>query len=125
MQGLRTDMNDDLKAHAREHQFEEVSPVRQASPHHAVLDDLKEVRLSVTAELGTCTMRVREVLDLKRGSVVPLSKMAGEMTDILVNGLPLARGEVVVIGDALHVRIGEVIGATEREEKAEEAGDGR
>jgi len=41
---------------------------------------------------------------------VQLSKLAGEMTDIYLNGLPLARGEVVVIGDTLHVRIGEIVG---------------
>ncbi|MBM3290634.1 MAG: flagellar motor switch protein FliN, partial [Candidatus Hydrogenedentes bacterium] len=60
--------------------------------------------------LGACTMLVRDVLALQRGSVVQLSKLAGEMTDIYLNGLPLARGEVVVIGDTLHVRIGEIVG---------------
>ena len=32
----------------------------------------------------------------------------GEMADIYVNDFPLGRGEVVVIGDALHVRIAEI-----------------
>ena len=75
---------------------------------HLGVDDLRQVRLHVTAELGRCALLVREVLELKRGSVLPLNRMAGEMVDICINNVPLARGEVVVIGDALHVRIAEV-----------------
>ena len=70
-------------------------------------------------------MLVREVLELKRGSIVQLDKLAGEMTDIYVNGLHLARGEVVVIADVLHVRIGEIVGREEKsfEEQDEESGE--
>ena len=39
--------------------------------------------------------------------------MAGELTDIYVNGLPLARGEVVVINDSLHVRMSEILNTVE------------
>ncbi len=98
-----------------DHQFEEVMPPDEPSDLHLAMDDLKKVRLTITAELGKCVMPVREVLELKRGSVVALDKLAGEMTDIYVNGLPLARGEIVVIGDTLHVRIGEITGAMEPE----------
>jgi len=65
-------------------------------------------------------MLVREVLDLKQGSIVPLDKLAGEMTDIYVNGIPLAKGEVVVIGDSLHVRVGEILGVAASEKEAED-----
>ncbi len=71
------------------------------------LDDLYRVSLSVTAELGRVDMRVRDILALKVGSLVVLDKYAGQMTDILVNDLPMARGEIVVIGDSLNVRISE------------------
>ncbi len=77
---------------------------------HLHLEDIGNVKLEVTADLGNCPMLVRDVLELKRGSVLQLSKMAGEMADILVNGLPLAKGEVVVLGDTLHVRIAEIYG---------------
>ena len=73
------------------------------------LDDVMSVRLRLTAELGQARIRVREVLALKVGSIVTLDKMAGELTDIFVNGLPLARGEVVVISDVLHVRLSEIL----------------
>ena len=73
------------------------------------LEDVMSVRLRLTAELGQARIRVREVLALKVGSIVTLDKMAGELTDIFVNGLPLARGEVVVISDVLHVRLSEIL----------------
>ena len=73
------------------------------------LEDVMNIRLRLTAELGHARIRVREVLALKVGSIVTLDKMAGELTDIFVNGLPLARGEVVVISDVLHVRLSEIL----------------
>lgn len=96
------------------HEFREVAPEAQPSLERLDVDHLKGVRLTITAHLGKCSMLVREVLDLKRGSIVQLDKLAGEMTDIFVNGLPLARGEVVVIADVLHVRIAEIAGGEEK-----------
>ena len=77
------------------------------------LDDLMNVRLTVTADLGHAPMKVRDVIALKEGSIVTLNKMAGELTDIYVNGLPLAKGEVVVINDTLHVRMSEILNTLE------------
>ena len=99
---------------AQNHEFREVTPQGVYGDEHVTLEDLRQVKMTITAHLGSCSMTVREVLGLKRGSVVPLDKMAGEMTEIYVNGLPLAHGEVVVIADDLHVRIGEIVGQEER-----------
>ena len=73
------------------------------------LSDLHRVRFSVTAELGQTQMKVRDVLALKVGSLVVLDRLVGHLADILVNGLPMAKGEVVVIGDSLNVRIADVV----------------
>ena len=97
-----------------DHEFHEVNPQAAYGAERLSLDDLNEVRMTLTAHLGKCSMTVREVLGLRRGSVVSLDRQAGEMTDIYVNGLPLARGEVVVIADVLHVRIGEIVGQEDR-----------
>jgi len=105
---------------AENHTFEEIEPVTAEANARLKLEDLRRVKLTVSADLGSCDMYVRDVLELQRGSVVQLSKLAGEMTDIYVNGLPLARGEVVVIGDNLHVRIGEIAG---QEKQGDENGD--
>lgn len=71
------------------------------------LNDLRGIHLAVTAELGRVDIRVRDILALKVGSLVVLDKFAGQMTEILVNDIPMARGEIVVIGDSLNVRISE------------------
>jgi flagellar motor switch protein FliN len=80
---------------------------------HLELTDLRDVLLQISTDLGISKMHVKEILDLKVGSIISLNKMAGEMTDILINNLPMARGEVVVIGETLHVRISEIIGVSE------------
>ncbi len=89
----------------------------EAPPRNETLTvrNIRKVRLAITAELGQCKMMVRDVLELQPGSVLHLDKLAGEMTDICVCGHHLARGEVVVLGDMLHVRISEIIGLAERE----------
>jgi len=80
---------------------------------HLMLDDIGEVKLSIAADLGSLQMSVREVLELRVGSVVQLNKMAGEMTDLSVNNLPFAKGEIVVLGDSLNVRFVDFMGITE------------
>ncbi|MBN4046817.1 FliM/FliN family flagellar motor switch protein, partial [bacterium AH-315-P07] len=95
-------------------QFPEVEPVGDEMPSmHLELEDLHRVSLSLSADLGRAQMTVREILDLKVGSIVSLDTMAGEMTDVRLDGLPIARGEVVVIGDVLHVRLSEITGISE------------
>ena len=70
---------------------------------------LMEVPLNVTVELGTSKKSIKEILSLTMGSVVVLNRMAGEMVDIMVNGVLFAVGEVVVIDDNYGVRITEII----------------
>lgn len=101
-----------------EHTFEAIQEA-ELSQERLAMDDLNDVRLVITADLGRCSMMVREILELKRGTVVTLDKPAGEMTDIYVNDLSLAKGEVVVIGDSLHVRIGEIVGTGEKDQDDE------
>jgi len=97
------------------HEFPEMQLGAGAAPaDHLVLEDMSKVRLGITASLGHTSMLVRDILDLKIGSVVPLDKLAGEMTDIYLNDLPLARGEVVVIEGNYGVRIREIVSRQER-----------
>jgi flagellar motor switch protein FliN/FliY len=93
---------------------EELEPIAPAGARLSI-SDIKKVKLNVFADLGNCKMLVREVLELRRGSVLTLNKLAGEMADLYVNGVPFAKGEIVVLGDNLHVRIAEIFGAGEQE----------
>jgi flagellar motor switch protein FliN/FliY len=73
------------------------------------LDLLMNVPLTVTAELGTSKMLVRDILKLGTGSVVELDRLAGGPVDLLVNDRLVARGEVVAIDENFGVRVTELI----------------
>ena len=76
---------------------------------HATLDQISEVELDVKIELGRANMYLEDILKLRKGSVVPLDKMAGEAVDIYVNGRLLARGEVLVMNENFCVRVAELL----------------
>lgn len=80
----------------------------------AGMEMVRDIPLEITVELGRVKMLVKDVLELGTGSIVEIDKAAGEPVDVLVNGLKVARGEVVVIEDNFGVRITEVINPNER-----------
>jgi flagellar motor switch protein FliN len=70
-----------------------------------------DVPVSLTIELGSCQLPMRDVLQLTVGSVVQLEKSADAPVELSVNGKLIARGEVVVIEDRFGLKITEVIGS--------------
>ena len=81
------------------------------------LDFILDVPIEVTVELGRAKLLVNELLKLGQGSVIELSKLAGETLEILANQKLIARGEVVVVNDKYGVRLTEVISPMERVER--------
>ena len=102
------------------YRFAELVPEKSTLPDGLTVDDLKDVRVSVSVDLGEAHLAVRELLALTTGSVVPLNKLAGEPVEIRVNGALLGRGEVVIVDGAVHVRVNEVEGVAK---DAKEPGD--
>jgi flagellar motor switch protein FliN/FliY len=80
-----------------------------ASTEKATLDLLRDVELDIKIELGRTHMYFEDVLKLRKGSVVPLDKLAGDPVDIYVNGRLIARGEVLVLNDNFCVRVAELV----------------
>src|ERR671923_119927 len=80
--------------------------------HAADLGRLSDVPVELAVEIGRTRMTVGETLELRPGSIVVLNRMAGEPVDLLVNGTPIAHGEVVVIDEQFGLRITDVIGHT-------------
>ena len=74
------------------------------------LPNLAAVNMDVTVELGRVRLPIKELLGLGNGSVVRLGTPIGESFDILVNGKAAARGDLVVVGGKLAVRIRELLG---------------
>ncbi len=72
---------------------------------------LAAVPVDLSVEIGRTRMTVGETLELREGSVVTLDRLAGEPVDLLVNGTPIARGEVVVIDEQFGLRLTQVLAA--------------
>lgn len=76
-----------------------------------------DIPLEVTVELGRTKMLINDLLKLGQGSVIELTKLAGESLDILANQKAIARGEVVVVNEKYGIRLTEVISPMERIER--------
>ena len=66
---------------------------------------LSDIMLGVSVLLGMGTVSVRRCLTLQRQSVIRLDQSAGEDLQIVVNGITVARGEVVIVEDSSAVRV--------------------
>ncbi|CAJ1458789.1 flagellar motor switch protein FliN [Roseovarius mucosus] len=75
---------------------------------------LANVRVSMTVEVGNTQITLQDLLRLNEGSVVELDRMAGDPLDILVNGTPIAKGEVVVVGEKFGIRFGDIVDPRQR-----------
>ena len=75
----------------------------------AALERLRDVPVELAVEIGRTRMTIGEALALGPGSIVTLDRLAGEPVDLLVNGKPIARGEVVVIDEEFGLRVTEVV----------------
>lgn len=80
-----------------------------ANSDAATLELMRDVQLDMTVELGRTHMHLEDVLQLRKGAVVPLDKLAGDPADIFVNGRLIARGEVLVLNDNFCIRVAELI----------------
>jgi flagellar motor switch protein FliN/FliY len=93
--------------------------VRAGGESMADLRRLSAVPVDLSVEIGRARMSVGETLELREGSVVTLDRMAGEPVDLLVNGTPIARGEVVVIDEQFGLRLTQVLAAAVGSEPSE------
>ncbi|HUJ23027.1 MAG TPA: FliM/FliN family flagellar motor switch protein [Bryobacteraceae bacterium] len=64
-----------------------------------------DVPMEIEIELDRRKMRLREILELDAGSIISMTKSAGDYLDIYVAGAAVARGEVVVLEKNIGVRI--------------------
>ena len=81
------------------------------------LDFILDIPLEISVELGRTRMLIQDLLKLGQGSVIELTKAAGETLEILANNRLIAKGDVVVINDKYGIRLTEVISPVERLEK--------
>lgn len=73
------------------------------------LDLLADVDVEVAVEFGRTRLPLRQLLRLRRGSLVELARRPEQQVTVLANGRPIALGDVVVVGDQVGVHIVELI----------------
>jgi flagellar motor switch protein FliN/FliY len=73
------------------------------------LDRLRDVPVDLVVEIGRTRITIGEALKLSPGSVIGLNRLAGDPVNLLVNGKPIARGEVVVVDEEFGLRVTEVV----------------
>ncbi|MEA1897256.1 MAG: flagellar motor switch protein FliN [Bacteroidota bacterium] len=78
------------------------------------LDFILDIPITVTVELGRGKMLIGKLLQLGQGSVVELTKLAGEPMDIFVNNRLIGKGEVIVVNEKFGVRLTDVVSTAER-----------
>ncbi|MFH1710273.1 MAG: flagellar motor switch protein FliN [bacterium] len=88
-------------------QFPELAEVE----HGSKIQDrtLGDIPVEVSVELGRTHMSLKELLDLKEGSIVELDRLAGEPLDLKVSGQLVAQGEVIAIDDYYGLKITNVL----------------
>ena len=78
------------------------------------LDCILDIPLTLTVELGRNRMLISDLLELNQGSVIELTKLAGEPMDVFANNKLIARGEVVVVNEKFGIRLIEIVSHAER-----------
>ena len=69
---------------------------------------IETVSVTLEAYLGEARMTVAELTALKDSSVVPLDAALNQSVELRLNGLAVARGELVAVGDSFAVRLTEI-----------------
>jgi flagellar motor switch protein FliN/FliY len=84
-----------------------MEPTEKNSPG---LEVLLGVKVKLTAELGSCQLPMRDVLQFNVSSIVKLDKTTQAPVDLYANQTRIARGEVVVVDDSYGIKITEIFG---------------
>jgi flagellar motor switch protein FliN len=107
-------VSQDLAPEGGRAEFPTLDATQQKKDFMRDLDFILDIPLHLSAELGRTSMIINDLLQLGQGSVIELTKLAGEPLEILVNGKLIARGEPVVVNEKFGVRITDIISPLER-----------
>jgi flagellar motor switch protein FliN/FliY len=96
-------------------QFEEFDESTKSSGGvNEKLHFLKDLPMNIYIELGRTQMQIKDILELERGYVIELDKLASEPVDVFVNNKKIAEGEVVVIDKHFGIRITSLVDPANR-----------
>lgn len=79
------------------------------SEHTPDYRSLRLVHVTLRAELGRASLRVKDVESLGPGTVVTLHRLAGEPVELRCMGQIIARGEVVIQDESFAIRVTQIV----------------
>lgn len=80
-------------------------------------DPLSSLPLELSAEFQKVQIPLKQVLELKSGGVLPLGAVLESELTLTAQGKPVARGELVIIGNQFGMRITELLISSKKQEK--------
>ena len=90
------------------------SEYKRSNKKKLTIEQLQDISLPVSMELGHKLLRIKELVELVPGKIVKLDRLAGEPVDLVINGKCIAKGEVAVIDENFAVRIVTLLSPEER-----------
>jgi flagellar motor switch protein FliN/FliY len=96
---------------------EDISKPPEQTNQTRGLEFLFDVPLQVSVEVGRSRILLRDLLKMGEGYVIELDKFSGEPLDLYVNSRLIARGEPVMVGDKLGIKLTDVVSTNDRIEK--------
>jgi flagellar motor switch protein FliN len=95
-----------------------------ADPADDLAAHLLDVKVRFWAELGRSRMPLAEAVALGSGAIVDLDKEPDEEVDVLVNGLPFAKGKLLLVDGEWAIRLEQIVATPEAVEHASSSGSG-
>lgn len=92
-------------------EFAQLLPQAAVTNSPNSLDFLRDVPVTITAQLGHVVLPISEILKLGPGAVLELEELVSQPIQLTVRGVPFATGEVVVVEDRFAVRIKQLLPA--------------
>ena len=77
-------------------------------------DVIRAIPITLAIEVGTTTLKLKDLLRLSQGSVLELDRGVGELMDVKINDNVIAKGEIVTVGDKLGISVVEIVAPLER-----------
>lgn len=98
---------------------EEENPVDSADadlPSNAIDQNVvKSIPITLNVEVGKTKLKLKDLMAVAQGTVLELDRSVGELMDIKVNDLVIAKGEVVTVdNNKLGIRVLEIVSPMER-----------
>ena len=77
-------------------------------------DVIRAIPITLSVEVGTTTLKLRDLMRLSQGSVLELDRGVGEPMEVKINDTVIAKGEIVSVGDKLGISVTDIVAPLER-----------